>query len=496
MAAAVAHSARAETTASLASSFENLNLKIKAKPKEGNDPLKVLDPVRKKLTSVEAQRVVAVADETIRRIEVVTLLPYITENLDRFSVILGSDLCSVLREHDRLQDAYRKGLARYELEQKRNRSTTPQQIRFQTPGSSRKSSLASEDINEKEHDLPITEAAKTSRHSSLASGSGISQKEDLTKDRDSDGSEVDVDRLQHLGVLVQNSIRTVLRMFSTNPTAITALKKERRERSVEANSMIDELLILRAILFERLLTTPSEVKDRSFYLKTVMEREKKSRAIANKLQEELQKAVDDKDNEISKRNEMIRKLKNDIYTIDSNSEEQNRRVVNEASKQETAEMKNSDGKKSKLQQEIIEQKKKLDTERAAHRASELALRKRKYKIETEVENWIQKFDSDMGERQDEFDALDVVYTEEKKQLQELEERFKTLEKEYLQIVEERRIAKERAEAAERELNMKIRAARLIQAMWRAHKARKALQKKKKKGKKGKKGKKSGKGKKK
>lgn len=307
MAAAVAHSARAETTASLASSFEHLNLKIKekpkAKPKEGNDPLKVLDPVRKKLTSVEAQRVVAVVDETIRRIEVVTLLPYITENIDRFSVILGTELCSVLQEHDRLHNSYRKALSRYELEQKRKRSATPQQILFQSPGSSRKSSLASVtsgDDNRKEDDLPTTEAAKTSRPSSLASASGLSQKEDSLKDSGSDGSEVDAERLQHLGVLVQNSIRTVLRMFSTNPTAITALKKERKERSVEANSMIDELLTLRAILFERLLTTPSEVKDRSFYLKTVMEREKKSSAVAKKLQEELQKAVDDKDNEVTR----------------------------------------------------------------------------------------------------------------------------------------------------------------------------------------------------
>ena len=86
--------------------------------------------------------------------------------------------------------------------------------------------------------------------------------------------------------------------------------------------------------------------------------------------------------------------------------------------------------------------------------------------------------------------MDAIYTEEKRQLSELEERFKTLEKEYLEIMEARRIAKEKAEAAERELNLKIRAARLIQALWRAHKARKALKNKKKKGK-GKKGKKSG-----
>ena len=55
-------------------------------------------------------------------------------------------------------------------------------------------------------------------------------------------------------------------------------------------------------------------------------------------------------------------------------------------------------------------------------------------------------------------------------------------------MEARRIAKEKAEAAEKELNLKIRAARLIQSLWRAHKA---LKNKKKKGKKGKKGKKSG-----
>ncbi|KAL9957050.1 hypothetical protein ACROYT_G038634 [Oculina patagonica] len=257
------------------------------------------------------------------------------------------------------------------------------------------------------------------------------------------------------------------------------------------NGMIDEVTTLRAILFEKLLTTPSEEKERKQYLKQIVAREMKSSETGRKLQEELKRAIDDKENEISKRNDIIRRLKNDIYNVDKNAEEQSRRVITEAAKQDASEMKTSDSKKSKLQQEIIELKKKLEADTLAHRESELALRKRKYKIETEVENWIQKFDTDMGERQDEFDALDVIYTEEKRQLNELEERFKTLEKEYLEIVEARRIAKEKAEAAERELNLKIRAARLIQSLWRAHKARKALKNKKKKGKKGKKGKKSG-----
>ncbi|EDO44929.1 predicted protein, partial [Nematostella vectensis] len=391
--------------------------------KEVNDPLKVLDPARKKLSSVESQRVISVLDDTIRRIEIGSLLPFIAENLERYSVILGSELSLLISEHDKLQHAYQKAVSKFELEQKRARSASPQ---------------------------------------------------------------------TSLSMMLQQSLRTLLRQFSRNPTAMTAIRTERHERSFESNSMIDELSAIRAVLFERLLTTPSELKDRDKYLMAVAERQKRSSQMADKLQDELQNAIDDRDNEIAKRNEIIRRLKNDIFNVDKNAEEQNKRIVTEASKQDAAEMKNSDGKKAKLQQELIETKKKLEAQTAAHRESELALRKRKYKIETEVENWIQKFDNDMGERQDEFDALDVVYTEEKKQLQELEERFKTLEAEYVQIVEERRIAKEKAEAAERELNLKIRAARLIQAMWRAHKARKALQKKKKKGKKGKKGKKSGK----
>ena len=36
---------------------------------------------------------------------------------------------------------------------------------------------------------------------------------------------------------------------------------------------------------------------------------------------------------------------------------------------------------------------------STHKFNSLFTQQRKYKIETEVENWIQKYDSDMGERQ-------------------------------------------------------------------------------------------------
>ena len=88
---------------------------------------------------------------------------------------------------------------------------------------------------------------------------------------------------------------------------------------------------------------------------------------------------------------------------------------------------------------------------------------------------------------DDFDELDTIYTEEKRQLAELDVKFKTLEEQYTTIMEERRIAREKREAAERELRAMIKAASVIQSFWKAYKMRKALKSKKKKGKKGKKG---------
>jgi hypothetical protein len=44
-----------------------------------------------------------------------------------------------------------------------------------------------------------------------------------------------------------------------------------------------------------------------------------------------------------------------------------------------------------------------------HREEELVLRKRKYKIESEVENWIHKYDAEMEEKQTELDEITVVF---------------------------------------------------------------------------------------
>ena len=91
--------------------------------------------------------------------------------------------------------------------------------------------------------------------------------------------------------------------------------------------------------------------------------------------------------------------------------------------------------------------------------------------------------------QDEYEAIDAVYMEEKKQLNELEDRFHVLEAEYNRIMDERRRAREVRETAERHLQTMIRASLTIQAFWRSFKVRKAIKAKKRRGAVQKKGKK-------
>ena len=298
---------RAETTASVASSFEQLLPKMKEKhkekPKDTSDPLKVLDPARKKLTSVEAQRVIAVVDDSIKRLELVSLLPYITENLNRFSVALGLDLVQVIEEHNALQSSYQKAVSKFSLERRRSQSASPTASNV----SSRRSSEASQGALENENSIPLQE----SRQSSASSKRSVSRKAlRLSAVQQYDEFETVDSKLIHaLQSQMKHSVRTILRLFSLNPAAGNTLQDLKNQRSAEVNSMIDELYVLRAILFEKLLTTPSEEQERKQYLKQIVAREMKSSETGRKLQEELKKSIEDKENEVNFTRHSLRQLK-------------------------------------------------------------------------------------------------------------------------------------------------------------------------------------------
>lgn len=78
--------------------------------------------------------------------------------------------------------------------------------------------------------------------------------------------------------------------------------------------------------------------------------------------------------QIQKMNDIIRTLTGDTEQIEKYSLDQNRKTKSEAEKQEAADMKNSDGKKAKLMQELNQLKTQLQNLIAEHRENETALR--------------------------------------------------------------------------------------------------------------------------
>ncbi|XP_075686256.1 dynein regulatory complex protein 10 [Rhinoderma darwinii] len=395
---------------------------IKMSP--NNDSVKMLGPGRKKLTSIETQRVVAVLDETIKKLELVSLFQHAIEDLDRYKVVFGSELTGALREHKRLQDNM--------------------QIHLQRTKSGKNESSFHWDK--------------------------------------SNMADVNFGALRQ-GVL--SSVRNTLRLFLTNPTACQALRSEGPVKDQASQTLIHFLSELRGFLFEMLLTSPLEQNDRLRYLQEITLRDLKNRDVLIALEEELNTAILDRDTEIAKKNEVIRQLKINMHQLETFSGNQVKRTMQEAEKQQKSDWRASEGKIVKLQLDLQQLRSQLNGSIAENREIELSLRKKKYKVETEIENWIHKYDGDMGEKQAELEELDGMYEEEKAHLAELKEKLAVLEVEYVQIMEERRQAQLRKEEAEKELASMNRAATIIQAHWKGYQVRQSMKSKKKKKKKGK-----------
>ncbi|XP_060105952.1 dynein regulatory complex protein 10 [Heteronotia binoei] len=393
-------------------------------------PLKILDPVRSKLTTVETKRIVSVLDDTIVKVELVTLFSYILQNPEQFSIALGQELSGALKEHLRLSNNMEALLARLEKEG------------LLLKGIARGNLFAAEDESGQLH--------------------------------------LHVEGLK-------SSIRNTLRLFYMNPVACRTVRDVAFARSPSADLLVKGLLALRRLLFEMLLTTPLEEKQKMKFMQEIGLRDRKNMETIAALEEELALAIQNRDEEISRKNVFIKDLKTHLHNLAKFSENQIQRTKADVEKQQKGELRGSQAKCAKMMQDIQLLRAQLNTLIVEDRESELNLRKKKYKVEIEIENWIQKFDIEMIEKQEELEEINVVYTVEKAQLEELRDKFAILDEEFSQIQEERLRKQEQREKAEKELAILSRAATLIQALWKGYLVRSLLKTKRRRKGKGKKG---------
>ncbi|XP_026370707.1 dynein regulatory complex protein 10 isoform X1 [Ursus americanus] len=407
-------------------------MKLTAEPsKKPASLLKPLVPSKSKLTTIEAKRVMSVLDETIHKVELVTLLSYMASNYETLEGVLGQDIMKAVSEHEDLC-----------------RSLLDTVIYLQ----------------DKERRLQEEEEYK---------------EEGWFRDRIL-SIELQKSSLPPLMQQIKESTKDTLRLLLNNPQAVRLLQTYTPSRSAEAQNFIDCLIELRGFLFEKLLTGPVEARDKSQFIQDINRRNRRNQGIIDTLENELAASVKNRDAEVEKENFVIQELKNHLHQVLKLSENSLLRTKQEAKKQQKADFRASQARVAKIQQELLMLRSQYHNLVVENREAEQALRKKKYRVETEIENWIQKYDMEMGEKQEEYEKLDIIHKEEKVQLEELQQKHDVLVEEFSQIRAKREVnAKKRLEAEQEMLRM-VRAATLIQALWRGYLVRSMLKSRKKK----------------
>ncbi|XP_009813614.2 dynein regulatory complex protein 10 [Gavia stellata] len=285
------------------------------------------------------------------------------------------------------------------------------------------------------------------------------------------------------------SVRNVLRLLLANPSLCQALKYEAWAKESPAKGFIEAFGEFRNFMLERLLTSPVEEEEKIQFMEDISLRIKKNTEAITALQAELAAAIRTREEEIHKKDNVIKDLKNSMQDLTEDCKAGIQQIKQEGEKQQKEELQASQARCARLQQDIQQLGAQLNALVLEHRASELALRKRKCRVEMEIVNWIQKYDADMGEKQAEYEEVHAAYTEEKAQLSLLMEKRAVLLQEYSQIEEERRMCQKKKEQALKEFTTMTLAAIRIQAFWRGYLVRSLFKSKRKKKKKKGKGKK-------
>ena len=290
---------------------------------------------------------------------------------------------------------------------------------------------------------------------------------------------------------LRHSTRVVCRMLREAP-AISAQLKELDPDGASATmrKFLGTTLELKSQTFQKLSTSVEEEKSKEDWFLEISAREEKASQTLRQLQKEIKAEKAEREKQVSARNDTIQKLREELELIKASTLAEERQLDTETKASEEADMTAFTSKEATLSEELRKLTEDLKSKRASNKETEEQLRKKKVKYEGEADAWIKKYDLEMEEKDREISALRLIYEGERKELTRLENYFnKLLEEREKALAEERKKAEDRARQ-QAQMATLAKAATMLQKMWRGKVARRELEKKKSgKGGKGKKGKK-------
>ena len=278
---------------------------------------------------------------------------------------------------------------------------------------------------------------------------------------------------------LRHSTRVVCRMLREAPGISAQLKEMDPEGpSGVMRKLLATVLELKSQTFQKLSTSVEEEKSKEDWFLEISAREEKVSQTLRQLQKEIKAEKTEREKQVSARNDTIQKLREELELIKASTLAEERQLDADTKASEEADKSTFTTKETALSQELTKLTEELKSRKASNKEAEDQLRKKKVKYEGELVQWLKNYDTDMGEKDKEIAALRLIYDEEKKELNRLETYFnKLLAEREAALAEERKKAEARARQ-EAQMATLSKAACMLQKIWRGKQGRKELEKKK------------------
>ncbi|ORX45144.1 hypothetical protein BCR36DRAFT_414607 [Piromyces finnis] len=230
------------------------------------------------------------------------------------------------------------------------------------------------------------------------------------------------------------AIKNVYRAFLFSPDAYLRLMKYQTEskikKEVEIQSFEKTVTEILNYLYDMLDTTYEQDIKKQKEIKEITEIELKKKEKVEKYQSILKNAINERYENISEKTRQMEQYKDELEKCKIASSSNIKRIQNSSKQIIDREKKLSSDKKRQINTEIDLLTQKLKEKIILNKEEENNFLKKKFRIESEIENWIHKYDDEVSRKEEEIESLTKKYDEQHTALVELKEKYFNLKEEF------------------------------------------------------------------
>ncbi|KAJ4436912.1 hypothetical protein ANN_17044 [Periplaneta americana] len=276
----------------------------------------------------------------------------------------------------------------------------------------------------------------------------------------------------------------VIQLLWNKPPIRQLVKDLLKDVSPEASAFLTHIKNLQVYTMTNISTTPLEEHAREKYLRRIWHHNEQLKEDISLFSTKLEEQYNEIQFKVIAKKLLINQYESKIERVNKKCKDDIRKRVYDSERRMISDWKESEIQQESLFNEVKTLEAKMKTMLSDHLAQEKEQRAKRLKVETQLINWLNKYDTDIGEKQAEYDEIMAGFEDEQRQMEELKEQFDTQQEEYERLMKEKADEEQRIHEEKTYLFLRSRAARRIQRYWRAYRARKLARKKGKKKRKG------------